>query len=205
MMLALRQRKCFSRFLLTIIYVLFLTFVTGVSNSRADDRLNSFRLYTGRLFTNHWEDFFQHQNDLNFIDSYFAAATLSHQIHKLGDKVSLEIEGQVVKHFNYQNHWEINTLVTARWGPFWWDAILDTSAAFGLGPSWATDKPEVENENDGDTSQFLIYWMMELTFSLPAYPHTALITRIHHRSNGFDLVADDGGSNAFALGLAYQF
>jgi hypothetical protein len=32
-----------------------------------------------------------------------------------------------------------------------------------------------------------------------------LITRIHHRSDAFGLVADGGGSNALAVGLKWRF
>jgi hypothetical protein len=37
------------------------------------------------------------------------------------------------------------------------------------------------------------------------YPRVALITRIHHRSNAFGLISDEGGSNALAFGLKWRF
>lgn len=165
----------------------------------------SLNLYTGRLTTNDWEDFFSAGDQLDFTDSYLVAASLARRIHAHRDKASFELEGQIVKHFNIQKHWELNALGVARWEDFWWDDVLDTSLAFGFGPSYATDKPKVEEENDGNTSRFLIYWMLELALSLPEHPSTALIARIHHRSDAFGLVADDGGSNALAFGLKYRF
>jgi len=75
----------------------------------------------------------------------------------------------------------------------------------GLGPSYATDTPELEVEINEDTSRFLVFWMLELALGLPAYPHVALITRIHHRSDAFGLIADGGGSNALAVGLKWRF
>jgi hypothetical protein len=167
------------------------------------DHLYALNLYAGRLTSNHWEEFFS--SELDFKDSYLVTVALARRIGGYGDKASFEIEGQIVKHFNVQTHWELNALVAARWEAFWWDDVLDTSAAFGLGPSYATDKPEIETEIDGDTSRFMIYWMLELALGLPDYPHVALITRIHHRSDAFGLVSDGGGSNALAFGLKWRF
>jgi hypothetical protein len=44
-----------------------------------------------------------------------------------------------------------------------------------------------------------------LAFSLPQHKRVALITRIHHRSNAFGLIAEAGGSNAVAMGLKVKF
>ncbi len=191
--------------ILGIIIFLFVTFCVAVTPSWAGERLYSMNLYMARLTINHWEDFFIPGEEVTFKDSYLAAATLTRRMGRYENKASFEIEGQVAKHFNIQKHWELNALVSARWEAFWWDDILDTSVAFGFGPSYATEKPEIEIENDGDTSRFLIYWMLELAVSLPDYPSTALIIRIHHRSNAFGLVADEGGSNALAAGVSYRF
>jgi len=165
------------------------------------ERLYAVNLYAGRLTSNHWEEFFSVGDGwLDFRDSYLLAGTVARRIGKYGDRVSFEIEGQVVKHFKGQDHWEFNGLVAARWERFWWDDFLDTSLAFGLGPSFASKKPVVESEG-----QNLVYWMIELALGLPDYPQTAFITRIHHRSNAFGLVGDEGGSNTLAFGLKYRF
>jgi hypothetical protein len=180
--------------------------VTGnVSNCRAGEGLYALNVYTARLTTNHWDDFFQPNGDIDFTDSYLVAATLAKRMATWDEKASFEIEGQIAKHFHFQTNWEFNALATARWEAFWWDNFLDTSVAFGIGPSYATDEPEIEIENDGKTSRFLVYWMMELAVALPSHPHTALIVRIHHRSNAYGLVAEEGGSNALALGLKWIF
>ena len=167
----------------------------------AGEYLYSLNLYGGRLTSNHWDEVFSIGDGwLDFKDSYLLAATLARRIGGYGNSISFEIEGQVVKHFKGQEHWEFNGLVTARWERFWWDDFLDTSLAFGLGPSFATKKPVVLSEG-----QNLVYWMIELALALPEHPRTAFITRIHHRSNAFGLVGDEGGSNALAFGLKYRF
>lgn len=170
-----------------------------------EEKLYSLNVYGGKLTTNNWEDFFGFGKKLNFENSYFTAVAVSRLIGRYEKKASFEIEGQVVRHFNWQNHWEINALVTARWESFFWDKYVDTSIAFGLGPSFATAEPEIEILTDGSTSRFLIYWMLELALGLPEYPNIAFITRLHHRSGGFGLINDKGGSNALAIGIKYKF
>ncbi|MCK5162214.1 MAG: hypothetical protein KAQ72_00785 [Desulfobacula sp.] len=156
------------------------------------------------MTSNNWEDFFFDVDDLEFKNSYLIGVALARCISKYQDKASFEIEGQIVKHFNIQTHWELNALVAARWEKFWWDDILDTSVAFGLGPSFATGEPEFELKINENTSQFLIYWMLELATGLPEYPRVAVFTRIHHRSDGFGLISNGGGSNAFIFGLKWR-
>jgi hypothetical protein len=192
-----RRGRCL---FLTVLFVLLGTFCVAVPASRAAERLYALNVYGGRLTSNRWGDFFTPGEALDFRDSYLLTVALARRVGTYGDKASFEIEGQVVKHFNGQEHWEFNGLVAARWEAFWWDEHIDTSLAFGLGPSFATEKPVVESEG-----QNLVYWMIELALGLPQYPRTAVITRIHHRSNAFGLVGDEGGSNSLALGLKYRF
>ena len=183
-----------------VLFVLLGTFGVAVSPSWADERIYALNVYVGRLTSNNWGEFFIPGEAVVFRDSYLLTAALARRIGTYGDKASFEIEGQVVKHFNGQEHWEFNALVAARWEAFPWDDHIDTSLAFGLGPSFATEKPVVESEG-----QNLVYWMIELALSLPEYPQTAVISRIHHRSNAFGFVGDEGGSNSLALGLKYRF
>ncbi len=176
----------------------------GGAPCQAEEPVNAIGLYGAQLTSNNWEDFFSGET-LRKQNSYLLALVLARRIDRYRDLACFEIEGQLVKHFSRQNHLELNGLATLRWEAFWWDQLLDTSLAFGLGLSYATDKPEVEIQNDGGTSRLLIYWMLELAFALPARPQLELLTRIHHRSNGFGHVAEAGGSNALALGLRYRF
>lgn len=183
------------------VLVIFLgTLGVAVPTSLAAERLYALNVYVGCLTSNRWDDFFNPGEAVVFRDSYLLTAALARRIGTYGDKASFEIEGQVVKHFKGQEHWEFNGLLGARWEAFWWDEHIDTSLAFGLGPSIATEKPVVQSEG-----QYLVYWMIELACGLPQYPQTAVITRIHHRSNAFGLFGDEGGSNSLALGLKYRF
>ncbi|PLX80772.1 MAG: hypothetical protein C0615_00485 [Desulfuromonas sp.] len=162
-------------------------------------------IYGAELTANHWEEFFDPSDSLDFQGSYLAAIALAQTVGHYRESVDFEVEGQVVKHFEIQDHWEFNLLGLARWEPFPWDKYIETSIAFGIGPSWASEKPPIEVKSEGDSEQLLVYWLLELAFSSPTKSEWAFITRIHHRSEAYGLVAERGGSNALAFGLKYRF
>ena len=197
-------KQAFSFFLLLTFFLLSTSSIAAPS-AWAAEPLNSLNVYAGRMTSNHWEDVFIDTFNLDFVDSYFLAIGLARKVGEYRDKMSFEIEGQVVKHFDYMDHWEFNGLVTGRWKKFPWNDTIDTSLAFGLGPSFATDEPQVELDNNDETSKFLIYWMIELALGLPDYPQTAFIARLHHRSNAWGLINKDGGSNGIGFGLKYRY
>ena len=171
---------------------------------QAETRPYFLTVYGAQMTNNRWDEFFSRQFD--FVDSYLVTVALAKRLGGFRDYLSYEVEGQLVKHFSLQNHWEFNALATLRWEKFFWDKWLDTSVAFGLGPSYATEKPPIEVANDGDSAKFLLYWMLELAIvPLKNRPQVELLTRIHHRSNAYGLMAEEGGSNALAFGFRYQF
>jgi hypothetical protein len=167
--------------------------------------LYALSLYGGQMTDNSIDDFSDSFWGLDFEDSYLVALALARRVGTYKELASFEVEGQIVKHFEAQDHWEFNALLTARWEAFPWDRSLDTSFALGTGPSYATSIPEIEVERSGDSEHLQAYILVELEFVLPSCPSVAFITRIHHRSNAFGVVAEDGTSNALALGLKFKF
>ena len=162
-------------------------------------------VYGGRMTDNVIDDFAVGFLDLDFEDSYLVALALARRFATYGELASFEVEGQIVKHFDQQDHWEFNALLIARWEAFFWDRYLDTSLAAGIGPSYATDVPEIEVQRSGESERLQVYMLVELETVLPSHPNIAAIIRIHHRSNAFGIVADDGVSNALAFGLKFRF
>jgi hypothetical protein len=162
--------------------------------------------YVGRITSvNAWHDIFLNPDDFEFADAYLAAFALSHPLRRYhGDDLGLETEGQVVYNFGDQSHWEFNALLAARWYRFPWNDSVETTVAFGAGLSWAAEVPEVEVELEGSSEQLLIYWHLEMTLARPG-ARWATILRLHHRSGGFGLLADDGGMNALCVGLTRRF
>jgi hypothetical protein len=200
-----RPEKKVCRFVLCLTVFFSVSLIAVDNRANASEKLYSLNVYGGRMTSDHWEDVFIHTFDLDFVDSYFLVVALARKIGGYEDKLSFEVEGQVVKHFDYMDHWEFNGVLTGRWEKFPWDDTIDTSLAFGIGPSYATDKPEVELDNNDETSKFLIYWMIELALGLPEKPRTAFILRLHHRSDAWGLMNEDGGSNGIGCGIKYRF
>jgi len=56
-----------------------------------------------------------------FEDSYLVALALAKKVASYKEKIDLELEGQTVKHFNDQDHWEFNGLAAIRWISLPWD------------------------------------------------------------------------------------
>ncbi len=198
--------------ILTLFFTLILVCLTMVwsadpaYSNDTQDKLYSLNLYYGEISKNHADDFILDTGTLRLTDCRLAAVTLARRLYAYKDLANLEVEGQIVKHFyDIQDHWEFNAIVTARWNAFFWDKYVDTSIAFGLGPSYATEKPEMEAILDRETSQWLAYWMVELEMGLPAHPGISFITRLHHRSDAFRIVSPGGASTAPVVGLKIRF
>jgi hypothetical protein len=159
--------------------------------------------FGGVSLNNVWEDVFTAPQDLHFEEAYLAGVAVARVLGEPITGLSFEIEGQLVRHFGSQTHWEVNApILTARWGLFPW--ALDTSVAFGLGLSLASETPQLEVENEGDSEAVMAYWMIEVDSELPA-ENWRIVGRLHHRSPAYGLFGDDGGANALVLGVRRQF
>lgn len=164
----------------------------------------SLSLYAGRMTTKGWQDSLS--SDVEFADVGIAVVAGAWTFKRFfNDALSLEMEAQVGKHFGDQDHFEFNmTFLTLRWAHFPWQRYVATTFAWGIGPSYATEVPEVEAELKGDSHKFMVYWMGELTFG-PPRSDWAVMLRLHHRSGAFGVVADEGGSNTLTAGLKFYF
>jgi hypothetical protein len=151
------------------------------------DQEYALTLYSGYMTKEVWFNTISHDTVFAHANIVVVAAswTFSQWWH---GKLAWELEGQVGKYFGAQENWEFNLpIVSFRWHPFPWDPLVDTSFAWGIGPSYATREPEVEIDISDETSQWLIYWYGEVTFGPPAASWEVLF-RLHHRSGGFGLV-----------------
>lgn len=172
----------------------------------AQETLRAATFYAGRISSaNAWHDIMTSPSQTEFVDAYVAVAALSRQFarQREGD-LTWEVEGQVGYNFGDESHFEFNAAFGPRWHAFPWDDSVDMSAAFLLGLSYATEVPEVEVQLEGSSEQLLIYWCFELTAG-PPRGDWALSLRLHHRSGGFGVIAEDGGMNAVALGVRLGF
>jgi hypothetical protein len=162
-------------------------------------------VYSGRMTDGDFGDAISGKAD--FIDAYVVVGALSWTFARyFEDALSFELEGQIGKWWGDQDNVEFNLPVAIRWSKFPWNHYVSTSLAYGLGPSYATEKPDAEIDLHDTTKKFLVYWFGEIAFG-PPQSNWAGIFRIHHRSGAFGLIADygEGGSNTLAAGLKYRF
>lgn len=170
-----------------------------------DEREWMATVYTGVVTSNNLQEIASFSGDYD--DSYgLVVLALGRRLGTWREKVDLEWEGQVGKHFGDQTHLEFNGLLAARWLPFPWDRTLDTSFAFGAGLSWATEEPQSEQEAHGKTNRLLGYLLFEFEFDPAPESPWSVVLRTHHRSGAGGLFDDvRGASNALGIGVKCRF
>jgi hypothetical protein len=161
-------------------------------------------LYGGRVTNDIWSKSLT--PGVEFADAYIVVGAFTWTAHRFFDgALSLELEGQIGKYFGDQDNWEFNLpIVVGRWNKFPWNQYVETSFAFGIGPSYATQVPPLEEVINESSQQWLIHWFGELTLGLPQ-KNWSVALRLHHRSCGFGFVGDHGGLNILAAGIKYRW
>lgn len=154
--------------------------------------------------------------DVSWDQSYCAALQFNKQYEQVPkDDDSLPFftygyELNLVQHSGLQDNAEVAAayiLRTPNLDLEW----LRVNLGFGLGLSYALSTPnyEAQTRPAGQSSQryqLLAFLPIELEWHVPAYQKFSLVTRIHHRSGVFGLVAPRyEGSNFFTVGLRYYF
>jgi len=142
-----------------------------------------------------------------FEESYIWTMGISRTIIKLNNHLLIEGELNAARHSGHQDHFEFNGAFNLRWHIFPCDHYLNTSLAYGVGPSYATEKPPIEEDSNTDASRTLLFMMAELTFAPPKSnnSHWEVLIRIHHRSGVFGIVDSGGSSNFITAGIRYRF
>ncbi len=160
--------------------------------------------FAGRVTDASWPSIVYRPGDVGIADASLFGLGLMRRLWRLDRGLEFDVEGQVLRYTGDQTNWEFNLPVVARWTRFPWDGELDTSAAFGLGLSWAASRPDYETQKEGGSEQLLTYWMIEFEVGPPKSDWSG-VARIHHRSTAFGLFGPDGGANSLVLGLRRSF
>ena len=91
--------------------------VAGESSGSSNDKPTAIAVFGGLVTDNNWEDAIAPW-DLDYRESLVAGLAISHRIGRFDHRLSFEIEGQVVRHFGDQDHWELNLPIVGRWEAF---------------------------------------------------------------------------------------
>ncbi len=79
----------------------------------------SVTVFGGNLLNNNAGEIFYDPGSIEFEESYLVGAALAAPFWKPVDGLTFELEGQLVRHFGQQTHWEVNApIITARWSKF---------------------------------------------------------------------------------------
>ena len=179
-----------------------LALILAPSIGHGEDRRSAATLFGAQMADNNWHEIVA-LDDVSMRDAHLLGIGLSRELARARDW-ALEVEGQTVRHFGGQDHWEFNGALVGRWRGVPWREAVPTSVAFGIGPSYATSVPSEEVARDGESARLLLYWVAELEVGLPDSPWSG-IARLHHRSNAYGVLAEDGGSNWLTLGIRRRF
>jgi len=114
----------------------------------------------------------------------------------------IDLEGQVLRHFGNQSHWEGTLALVFRTGQIPLFGGLSVNLAFGEGLSYASERPNLEGSFRVEPSRLLNYLAFEAEFSHASLPGVSFVPRIHHRSGIFGVIAPkESGSNFIGAGI----
>lgn len=160
-------------------------------------------LYAGRMTDDDWVGSLR--PGVDFVDSQLATVSWSQTLLRPAARSwSLEWEANATKHWGIQDHWEFNLAAGARWHRFPWNDTVNTSVAFGVGPSYATETPALEALPGKNKEKWLAFWYLELALSPPGSDWSGIL-RLHHRSDAFGLLGEVDSADALTLGVRYAY
>jgi hypothetical protein len=188
-----------------------------LAQSAARDRTWFATVYAGQWFSLSRPSPGQERGsqDAGFQDSYFVSALVNRVLVRelttdfsfaraLINGSSIELEGQIGRHFGLQDHGEVTLALLWRSRDL---AIPLTDGrlnfAIGEGLSYALSRPTYEGIVHGqEPRKFLNYLAFEAEFSHPSLPGVSVVPRVHHRSGIFGVIAPQGsGSDFVGIGL----
>ena len=201
-------QKNFWWFVILLIFHLLISPNVDAGESQSEKYTSNFlwtlSAYVGPLADNTLADIYELEATYSS-GNYVAVVALARQVYQYKQWVSIEMEGQIGKHFGPEvEHWEFVGQIIGRWHPFPWDRYIDSSFAMGSGFSYNTEVSIIELKEDETAQRLLGYLSFELTFGLPQYPRWNLMFRIHHRSGAMGLIGD-GSTNYLCGGLKFAF
>ncbi|PZQ97863.1 MAG: hypothetical protein DI533_11990 [Cereibacter sphaeroides] len=161
------------------------------------------------MTNNGWQEVAFQPQDVELMNSWIIGAGVN---IPLGDTIPFAygsltflFEPELTGHWGSQDLFELDLPVTARY-QFPKRILGLNTFAFGIGPSYATEPPPVEQQRGkGGSENTLIYWKIEIGHDLTTLPGASVFARLHHRSSGFGLMGESGSMNAVVVGFRQAF
>ncbi|QEL21685.1 hypothetical protein FQV39_03145 [Bosea sp. F3-2] len=114
----------------------------------------------------------------------------------------LELEGQILRHFGGQSHWEGTLAFLLRTPQIPLAGGVSVNFAVGEGLSYASERPRFEGAIDVRPTRLLNYLAFEAEFAHESLKGVSFVARLHHRSGVFGLIAPQkSGSNFIGAGI----
>lgn len=174
------------------------------ANPQLGEGQTSLSVFAGHMTNDGWETVVLRPSQIDWVDDRVLGLAVARDWAIQGTNLRFGVEGSLVKHTGpIQDHVEVNAPLTLRYrAP---DPVIPVQgAAFGLGLSYAGDRPQVEVARKGDSQKLLAHWFAEVELGTPDWA-VAPFVRLHHRSDGYIIAPFDTGSNAVVVGLRYRF
>jgi hypothetical protein len=159
------------------------------------------------------------RRDVQWDASYFTALALHKKRGTLGGSFAMFAEGPLkdlqygyeviyAQHHGLQSNAELGAALTLH--SSYWDlgpVAVNVGAGVGLSHVFGTpsyeDGPSDDPERRYNTQLLMLF---DMAWKIRAWEHFSLVTRVHHRSGAYGLIAPPRvGSNFLALGIAYDF
>lgn len=206
---------------LTILALFFVAFLASAGRAAADDHPSQLTLYLAQGADPNIFMIFPEmlRGESMMDDTYFAALGYFHPLatpgglQKVFDLLRVPntqtgIEALVGKHHGLQHNTEAGASWQLRFAPLRLP-LLRVRPSVGIGLSYAIGNPAYEDGprfNPEKRYHLLNFNIYELEWSLAKAPAVSLVTRIHHRSGIWGVIAPPVvGSNFLAVGLRYSF
>jgi len=125
--------------------------------------------------------------------------------HEFHPQMELPVTLEIVDENSRSPFLDYNAAYMMRWVDFPWNKYILTSFGTGVGLSYSSKiyRMDTAAHEGEDRSNLKIYWPIQWTFALPAYPKDQLTVFIAHQSGGH--IFDAGGINCVGLGYRRGF
>jgi len=145
------------------------------------------------------------------IYTFTASRRLGELRWEIGDSVfrpqmELPLTLEIVDEHGRGSFLDYNAAFMMRWIDLPWNEYIETSFAMGVGLSYSSKvylMDRATHPDDSDRSHLKIYWPLQWTFGLPAYPKDKVMFFISHQSGGH--IFDVGGINSIGIGYRRDF